>query len=123
LLDGHLAAEPRALSDDWMFPNSLGRPLDTANLVNRVIRPAFAAAGLKWHGFHAFRRGLGTTLDSLGVREQVIQRILRHKPCSPVTREHYIQAPTQDVVEAMEHFQESLVAKTGRSPAVPRLLN
>lgn len=31
----------------------------------------------EWHGWHAFRRGLGTTLAELGVDDLTIQRILR----------------------------------------------
>jgi hypothetical protein len=32
----------------------------------------------EWRGWHAFRRGLATNLNRLGVDHSVIQRILRH---------------------------------------------
>jgi hypothetical protein len=32
----------------------------------------------KWHGWHAFRRGLATNLHQLGVADKDIQAILRH---------------------------------------------
>jgi integrase len=89
-----------------MFTSSVGTPIDLGNLVNRVIRPTLTEAGLIWHGYHAFRRGLATTLYSLNVPELIVQRILRHKPGSAVTRTHYIQTPTPDVLDAMEKFEQ-----------------
>jgi hypothetical protein len=35
-------------------------------------------AGVSWHGWHAFRRGLATTLHRLRVPDKTIQAILRH---------------------------------------------
>ena len=32
-----------------------------------------------WHGWHAFRRGLASTLYGLGVDDVMVQQILRHK--------------------------------------------
>jgi integrase len=59
-----------------LFPNSLGGTTDLTNLADRIIKPALKKSGLKWYGWHAYRRGLeskGTGIDDL-----VIQRILRH---------------------------------------------
>jgi integrase len=96
LLDAHAASVPSHRPDQWMFSSSVGTPIDLGNLVNRVIRPTLAKAGLTWRGYHAFRRGLATTLYSLNVPELIVQRILRHKPSSPVTRTHYIQTLADD---------------------------
>ena len=38
--------------------------------------------GFWWHGGHAFRRGLATNLNRLGVRDKTIQAILRHTQTS-----------------------------------------
>jgi integrase len=46
----------------------LGRPLDFHNLAYRVISPILEEAGIPWRGWHAFRRGLATNLNALGVR-------------------------------------------------------
>jgi integrase len=44
-----------------MFPGPRnGKPIDLNNVLNRIIKPALASAGLRWSGFHAFRRGLAT---------------------------------------------------------------
>ena len=121
---------------EWMFSSAVGTPLDLGNLVSRVIcavlhhcllcgkalgehdkvnhRFELDKSCLIWHGYHAFRRGLATTLYSLNVPELVIQRILRHKPGSPVTREHYIKPITSDVLNAMERLEKS------GSPFVPQ---
>jgi hypothetical protein len=40
---------------------------------DRVIKPVFKANGMKWKGWHAYRRGLATNLHELGVPDKVIQ--------------------------------------------------
>jgi integrase len=64
------------------------------------------AQGLKWHGWHAFRRGLATNLHRLGVQDGTIQRILRHSTVS-VTQACYIKTPDAAVVEAMRSLQNA----------------
>jgi hypothetical protein len=76
--------------------NSLGKPLSLQNILHPVILPALNRCEIcgkakashkgvdheyerddsvpKWHGWHAARRGLGSNLHRLGVRELVIQR-------------------------------------------------
>jgi len=44
----------------YTFPNSKGTPMSLDRLTSYVIRPALKEAGLEWHGWHAFRRGLAT---------------------------------------------------------------
>jgi integrase len=136
ILDGYRASLP--FISDWMFESAAGTPLDLGDLDDRVIIPALdrcflcgTARGkhecvthafeprsprLEWYGYHAFRRSLATRLYSLGIPELVIQRILRHKPGSSVTREHYIRAVGGDVRTAMDRFEESLCG----SPSVPQ---
>jgi integrase len=126
---------------EWIFSSSVGTPLDLDNLVKRVIQPSLhhcARCGVAlgkhgesehqfqldesrpvWHGYHAFRSSLATTLYSLNIPELVIQRILRHKPGSAVTRQHYIKPITSDVLNAMETLEKSVV----RSPLVPQVPN
>jgi hypothetical protein len=63
-----------------------GFALHLDNLCRCEIRPVL---GDKWHGWHAFRRGLATTLFGSGVPAEVAQTILRHANVS-TTRAHYI---------------------------------
>lgn len=41
----------------WMFPNAIGGALDLDNLADRVIKPVLKVNGLKWKGWHGYRRG------------------------------------------------------------------
>jgi integrase len=77
-------------SEGWMFPNSVGNPRCLDELAHNIIRPVLKKAGIEWHGWHAFRRGLATNLHRLGVPDKEIQRILRHARIS-VTQESYIK--------------------------------
>jgi integrase len=61
----------------------------------------------RWHGWHAFRRGLATNLHRLGVPDKVIQQILRHSNVA-VTQECYIKTVTADSAAAMRQFEERL---------------
>jgi integrase len=71
-------------------------PLDVENFDDRYIKPFVA----NWRGWHAFRRGLSTTLHRLGVPDKDIQQILRHANVS-VTQESYIKTTTSDALSAM----------------------
>ena len=65
-----------------------------------MIRPAFKAAKLPWYGWHAFRRGLATNLNRLGVPDKVIQQILRHANVA-TTMNIYVKMVSQDATVAM----------------------
>jgi integrase len=79
-------------SDGFIFagPKKPTCSLNLANLARRIIVPTLKKAGVEWHGWHAFRRGLATNLYCLGVKETTIQAIMRHADIE-TTRRHYIQ--------------------------------
>jgi integrase/recombinase XerD len=83
-----------------MFPSPAGTPVNLDALVVDVIRPAMRNAGLSWHGWHEFRRGLATTLHRLRVPDKTIQAILRHSNVG-VTQACYIKTVSDDVAAAM----------------------
>jgi len=60
-----------------VFASGNGSPLHLDNLVRRDIRPILEKAGMKWQGWHAFRRRLATNLQRLGVPIKVAQLLLR----------------------------------------------
>jgi integrase len=75
------------LGDNWMFRGEkMLRPLDLDNLSRREIPQHINGA---WFGWHAFRRGLGTRLNEMGVDDKEIQSILRHADIS-TTQAYYI---------------------------------
>jgi integrase len=89
LLDAHARRNGKG---EWLFTGERkGFALNLDNLAARVIRPTL---GDRWHGWHAFRRGLSTNLHELGVHELVIQTILRHADVA-TTRKHYILVKSQ----------------------------
>ena len=61
----------------------------------------------EWRGWHACRRGLGSNLYRLGVRDVVIQRILRHANVSTTTG-YYIKTMDNDVKRAMAKLEKSI---------------
>ena len=75
------------MGDGWIFRGEkLLRPLDLDNLSRRDIPQYINGA---WFGWHAFRRGLGTRLNEMGVDDKEIQSILRHADIS-TTQAYYI---------------------------------
>jgi integrase len=60
-----------------------------------------------WSGWHAFRRGLASNLNRLGVDDSVIQGILRHSTVA-VTQRCYIKTVPDDAQAAMKKLSEAL---------------
>ena len=60
-----------------------------------------------WRDWHAFRRGLATNLNRLGVDDSVIQRILRHSHVA-VTQACYIKTASEDAKAAMQKLEAVL---------------
>ena len=111
-----------------MFPNGKGKPANLNNTLNRHILPALNRceecgkaksehAGAtheykrddklpEWHGYHAFRRGLASTLYSLGVDDVMVQQIMRHGNVN-VTRDHYIKTTLEQSVAAMSKLDSA----------------
>lgn len=81
-----------ASGGEWIFSGEkMGRPLHLDNLCRRVIKPI---VGKRWHGYHAFRRGIATVLFGLGVPAETARIILRQADVS-VTQKHYILLKSQ----------------------------
>ena len=68
------------------------------------------SAGLQWHGWHAFRRGLATNLNRLSVPGKTIQAILRHAQLS-TTMKHYVKAVDEDAVRAMQALEKRVLSR------------
>jgi integrase len=100
-----------------MFPNTIGGALDLDNLADRVIKPVLKANGLKWRGWHAYRRGLATNLHELAVPDKVIQAILRHEDVK-TTQRSYIKTVPRVVTEAMKRLEEKIACAAGVQQAV-----
>lgn len=100
-----LSTHRNGQSEGLMFRSRRGTPLNLDNLAKRDIRPTLRKAGLEWHGWHAFRRGLATNLKQLGVDDKTIQAILRHGNYS-TTMNSYVKSVPQSVQEAMKRYEQ-----------------
>ena len=94
-----------------IFANTVGRPLDLEGCYRREMKDLLKKAGIGWHGWHGFRRGLASNLNRLGVDDSVIQRILRHSTVA-TTQNHYIKTASPDAITAMRQFSEALLCST-----------
>jgi integrase len=104
-----------------MFQGGTKEPLHLDNLAKRVIIPKIEKCvkcrksrsehkpeghlfeldkSLRWHGWHAFRRGLATNLHTLGVDDKTIQAILRHGNVN-ITMNIYVKSVAESQVNAM----------------------
>jgi integrase len=118
---------------DYIFAGvRRGAPLNFHNLELRIIRPALErsklfkkvdgkwvkddTSGITWKGWHAFRRGVGANLLSLGVHPKYIQAILRHSDIA-TTLALYTEPPDNETRAAMEKleakFKSGLVLNQG----------
>ena len=123
-----VATDPPLPTTGPIFVSANGTPLNMNNLLNRQILPsldrcvcgkarsqhagerhAFKANSAipKWHGWHAFRRGLGTNLKRLGVDLKTIQDILRHAHIS-TTADIYVKEVSENAVAAMELLEKRI---------------
>jgi len=75
----------------WVFEGPQLFPYDLATFGSKRIKKGLAGTGVEWHGFHAFRRGLGTRLYNNGTPLATVGRILRHGSGSEVTLKHYVE--------------------------------
>jgi integrase len=96
------------------YRKSVGCPAEGAvfgrwmnNLKRDHITPQLKKKGMKWNGWHAFRRGLATNLHEMGVPTKVIQRVCRHAD-EATTKKHYIHATEPGVRSGMRKLQASI---------------
>jgi integrase len=106
LLDSHRCSSGNPASG-LMFVSPVGKPVNLDALAADIIVPLVTKAGVRWRGWHAFRRGLATNLHQLGVPDKTIQRILRHSNVA-VTQNCYIKTADSEVAAAMQQFERSL---------------
>ena len=113
LLDRH-RARCGGPSGGFIFSSAKRQPMNLEALAIDVVRPALEKAGLNWHGWHAFRRGLATNLHRLGVSDKVIQKILRHANVTTTMNIYmYVKTATADAENAMK-ILETMCATTAQ---------
>jgi integrase len=94
-----------SMGDGWIFRSEkVLKPLDLDNMSRRDIPEQINGA---WFGWHAFRRGLGSRLNELGVDTNTIQAILRHANIS-TTQAYYIIPDQTHITKAMQKLNKVL---------------
>jgi integrase len=97
----------------WVFHGETGQPIRLDNFTKREIIPTLKAAGIVWHGWHSFRRGLSTNLVELGAEPKIAQAILRHADVN-TTLQFYIKARTAGTTAAMEKLGKAFKKSAAR---------
>jgi integrase len=100
MLQEHLGGRTEGL----IFSSRKGTPLHLDNFAKRTVRPVLEKLELGWYGWHAFRRGLGTNLNQLGVEPKDIQAILRHADFQ-TTMNFYVKSVPKSAQKAMENLE------------------
>ena len=102
------AHKKRQPEGEYVFAGErCGRPLNLANLVRRVIVPTLKKEELgEWRGWHAFRRGVSSALNEMGVDDSVIAQILRHGDVQ-TTQRHYIKTSSKQANDAMKTLADA----------------
>jgi integrase len=101
-LDAHLN---RNSGDGFIFHKADSQaPIIFEHIVITEVHPACTKAGIKFHGFHALRRGLNTAMKDLGIDYSLRADIMRHKPRN-VTDKHYGRASVRQMRAALEKIE------------------
>lgn len=92
---------------DLVFPNADGKPYEAANLLRRVLHPAFMKCGLPKTGWRVFRRSVATTLSEMREPVRTAQQVLGHS--SPLTTlRFYTQSVENSQRDAVSRLEEVL---------------
>jgi integrase len=70
--------------------------------------------GLRWIGWHSFRRGIASTLFLLGASDMIVMKVLRHSRVS-VTRDRYGKIQDLAVQAAMDVFSRSVTERAANA--------
>ncbi|MFY9912848.1 MAG: tyrosine-type recombinase/integrase [Candidatus Sulfotelmatobacter sp.] len=92
----------------WVFSTKEGGPRNLQATANRVIRPALTKNKLEWKGFHAGRRGLGTTLRKLTGNSTAGRDVLGHED-EQMTKDHYEGKLPEIALAGLKLLEEKVV--------------
>jgi integrase len=107
-----------APADAFAFASRNGTPLDSHNLLGRVLKPACKRAGLPLISWHSFRHTHATLLSDLGESLKTAQAQLGHARLS-TTAEVYTHAVPASQRAAAEKLERTIWT-TNLDPNGPR---
>jgi integrase len=85
--------------DVWVFK------LNLVTVARKTIRPVLAKNKLDWKGFHAGRRGLGTTLRALTGNSTAARDVLGHED-ETLTKDHYEGKLPEEALKGMRLLEQ-----------------
>ena len=85
--------------DVWLFRFSL------EHVARKTIQPTLAKNKLEWKGFHAGRRGLGTTLRALTGNSTAARDVLGHED-ETLTKDHYEGKLPEEALKGMRLLEQ-----------------
>lgn len=88
----------------WVFANTEGNASNMDRFANTTIKPVLRKAKLKWKGFHAGRRGLGTELRSLTGNSTAGRDVLGHTT-TQVTEGSYEHRLPEDAMRGLKMLE------------------
>ncbi len=94
----------------WLFTNTEGGAMNMDQFAREVIRPALKKAKTPWKGFHAGRRGLGTTLRSVTGNSTAGRDVLGHAT-TQVTEGSYEHRLPEDALRGMRLLEAKTLSK------------
>jgi len=107
VLQEHKSWSKRTGSDDLVFGNDRGRPLNRSNLQNRVLRYACDRAKVQRVAFHSFRHAHATWHKEVGTHPTDVSGILGHASVN-VTQDIYTHSTRESQRQAMDKIAERL---------------
>ncbi len=113
-----------APADAFVFASRNGTPLDSHNLLGRVLKPACKRAGLPSISWHTFRHTHATLLSDLGESLKTAQAQLGHARLSTTAEiyTHVVPASQRAAVEKLERAIWPQLDPNGPKSAVQQKL-
>lgn len=111
---GILRAIPRRLRSDSVFTTVRGTPINPANLIHRVFRPAVERAGIEDLRWHDLRHCFASRLVMAGVDLRTVQELLGHKTLTMTLRYAHL---------APDHLHDAVRALDSRGRTATRTAN
>jgi integrase len=107
-LEQHQKANPGTF---WVFEGPRFPFWTLAPLGSKHIKTALKGTDVDWHGFHAFRRGLGARLYNNGTpveKSETVAKILRHGSRSEATLKHYVEIEEETKATALQSLPRKI---------------
>ncbi len=108
----HHKRSARVNAMDLVFPNAVGKPYESANLLKRVLHPTLKALNLPRAGWRVFRRSVATALSEMREPVRTAQQVLGHSSAQ-TTLAYYIQSVEESQRSAISRLEEKMMPPIG----------